>query len=75
MTKKHTSSPGIPKLTLEWAVVGDQLALLFTKETWVFFEAAAQAKGMAAQEMVVRAVVQSLGQIVYDAAASEAGHA
>jgi hypothetical protein len=77
MTKSKTSAADTPKkkLTLEWRAGEDHVALLFARETWITFESVAQDKGTTAQEMIIRAVVHTLGAVVFDGTSSETGHA
>ena len=77
MTESKISAADTPikKVTLEWVADEDYVALLFAKETWIAFESAARDKGTTAQEMIVRAVVHTLGTVVFDRANSETGHA
>ncbi len=77
MTKSKNPAAGKPirKLTLEWVANKEHVALLFGPEIWIAFESAAGAKGMTAQEMITRAIVYTLGAVVFDGTNSETGHA
>jgi hypothetical protein len=76
MSKSKNPAAGMPpKLTLEWRAGEDHVALLFAPETWLAFESAAEGKGMTAQEMITRAVVHTLGTVVFDGTSSETGRA
>jgi hypothetical protein len=74
-SKKPAADRSIEKLALEWRADGDHVALLFGLKVWMAFESAAQAKGMTAQEMITRAVVHTLGRVVFDGTNTESGRA
>jgi hypothetical protein len=74
-SKNPAADRPVEKLTLEWRAGGDHVALLFGPKLWMAFESAAQAKGMTAQDMITRAVVYTLGTVVFDGTNSETGNA
>ena len=54
------------KLTLEWIVSPDGMALFFDKATWKVFKDAANRREQSAEHMILRAVVACLGTIMED---------
>jgi hypothetical protein len=54
------------KLTLEWVISTDGMALFFDKATWNVFQEAANRREQSAEHMILRAVVACLGQIMED---------
>jgi hypothetical protein len=55
------------RLSLEWRDLdAEQTALVFDKETWKAYETTAELRGINAEEMITRAVVGLLGQVLYD---------
>ena len=49
------------KLSLEWIVSPDGMALFFNKATWKVFQDAANRREQSAEHMILRAVVACLG--------------
>jgi hypothetical protein len=54
------------KLSLEWVVAPDGMALFFDKATWKVFKDAANRCEQSAEHMILRAVVACLGTIMED---------
>jgi hypothetical protein len=63
------------RITLEWMQGEDHSALLFPAELWRDLEKVAKARNIDAQYMVTRALIQLLGDIVFDKRTDVAGSA